>query len=156
MEVFLPNSILREIIFFDSSILRIVWDMRSKISKQIKIKKTVIPTSLEKLASRAAKKDARKYSAVETLKRNLEDDDDDGDGDFMGVNISIKFVAFDIDDAALLVNVVIAPFPFLAIAASVATVSTVVPEDIIDDDNSDVEEYHFLLEPHVYKYIALR
>ena len=156
MEVFFSNSILREIIFFDSSILRIVWDMRSKISKQIKIKKTVIPTSLEKLASRAAKKDARKYSAVETLKRNLEDDDDDGDGDFMGVDTSIKFAAFDIDDAALLVNVVIAPFPFLAIAASVATVSTVVPEDIIDDDNSDVEEYHFLFEPHVYKYIAVR
>ena len=102
MEVFFSNSILREIIFFDSSILRIVWDTRSKISKQIKIKKTVIPTSLEKLASRAAKKDARKYSAVETLKWNLEDDDDDddsdgdGDGDFMGVDISIKFVALDI------------------------------------------------------------
>ena len=130
--------------------------MRSKISKQIKIKKTVIPTSLEKLASRAAIKDARKYSAVETLKRNLEDEDDDDDGDFMGVDISIKFVAFDIDDAALLVDVVVAPLPFLAIAASVATVSTVVPEVIIDDDNSDVEEYHFLLEPHVYKYIAVR
>ena len=74
----------------------------------------------------------------------------------MGVDISIKFVAFDIDDAALLVDVVVAPFLFLAVAASVATVSTVVPEVIIDDDNSDVKEYHFLLEPHVYKYIAVR
>ena len=132
--------------------------MRSKISKQIKIKKTVIPTSFEKLANRAAKRDDRKYSAVEMLKKNLEydDDDDDDDSDFMGADIVIKVVAFDIDDATALVDVVVAPFFVLAESASVATVSAVVQVDIINDGNPDVEEYHFLLEPHVYKYIAVR